>query len=258
VQTRSYFRFEYFVLLLLLALGASSAFAAQELKVGFIEGRGDDAAIQADAFSNAGVEYEVIGEADYNLDHLLKFDVIAVGVVAYDQNEGLMANFKVVKEYVQNGGYLVTLDFQQDSTWDKDFLPHSLTLFDDDLEEAAGVEIVDHPIWHTPNEITEDHFIGWGAGDFTADGPHEANPPWQPLIISSSWPIVVGAEAGNGYVVFNSLQVLQALGRTGSEKVAEVLQNLLFWRGPLATRVHVKGKLTATWGSIKAKSTRRS
>lgn len=252
MQIRSYFRVQCFIASLFLVLGTSLAFAAQELKVGFIEGRGDDAAIQEQALTNAAIEYEIIGKEDYNLGHLLQFDVIGVGVLSYDQNEDLKENFEVVKEYVEKGGYLVTLDFQQDSTWDKDFLPHPIELLDDDLEEAAGVEIIDHPIWHTPYEITEEHFIGWGAGDFTADGPHEVKAPWEPLLISSNWPIVAGAEAGKGYVVFNSLQVLQALGRTGNEKIAEVMHNLLFWRGPLAVHVYAKGGLTTTWGSIKA------
>jgi len=236
---------------LLLILGTGLTFAAQELKVGFVGGRGIDAEVEAQAFLNAGVEYEVLTAADYQLERLLQFDVIGVGVIAYDQNEDLKANFKVLKEYIENGGYLVTLDFQQDSTWDKAFLPHSLELFDDDLEEAAGVEIQDHPIWHTPNEITPDHFIGWGADDFMSDGPHEAKPPWEALIISAGWSIVVGAPASSGYVVFSSLSTLQALGRTGNEVVAEVMENLLFWRGPLA--VDAKGKLTSVWGGIKAR-----
>jgi len=233
----------------LLFLWTSSGFAQEQLRVGFIEGRGDDAAIQVQAMQTAGVEYEVIGAADYNLSRLRNFDVIGVGVVAYDQNEDLMANYKVVKDYINSGGYLVTLDFQQDSTWDNDFLPYPLALFDDDLEEAAGAEIVDHPIWHFPNEITLEHFIGWGAGDFTADGPHEADPPWQPLLISGGWTVVLGANAGAGYVVFNSLQILQALGRTGNEKIIEVMHNMLFWRGPLA--VEARDKLATTWGNIR-------
>ena len=233
----------------LLFLWTNSGFAQDQLNVGFIEGRGDDAAVQAQALESAGIQYDVIGAADYNLSRLKNFDVIGVGVVAYDQNEDLMANYKVVKEYITSGGYLMTLDFQQDSTWDKGFLPHPLTLFDDDLNEDAGVEIVDHPIWHTPNEITMEHFIGWGAEDFMADGPHEANPPWQPLLISGGWSIVMGADAGSGYVVFSSLQTLQALGRTGNEKIIEVMHNMLFWHGPLA--VEARDKLTTTWGNIR-------
>ena len=252
----SYYHIPYVVLLFLLVLVTSSVFAAQDLKVGFIEGRGDDAAIQEQALQIAGIEYEVIGETDYNLDYLLKFDVIGAGVVAYDQNEGLKNNFKVVKEYIQKGGYFVTLDFQQDATWDKDFLPHPVELFDDDLADNPGVEIADHPIWHNPNEITEEHFVGWGQNDFVSDGPHEAKPPWEPLLIAGGWPIVMGAQAGAGYVVFSSLEILQALGRTNNEKIAEVIQNLLFWCGPLA--VDAEGKLTSTWGNIKTRSTEGS
>ena len=228
-----------------LFLKAESAFTAQELTVGFIEGRGVDAEVEQQAFETAEVEYEVIGEGDYQLANLMEFDVIAVGVVAYDQNEGLKANFKVLNEYVEKGGYLVTVDFQQDSTWDKKFLPHPLFLFDDDLDEGAGVEIIDAPIWHEPNEIEDKHFIGWGAGDF------EVEKPWQPLLLAggSDWPVVVGAEAGGGYVVFNSLQILQALGRAGNEVVAEVLHNFLFWHGPIAVRA--EGKLATTWAKLK-------
>lgn len=249
MQMGLYFRIGSFILCLLLTLGTGAVLAAQELKVGFIEGRGDDAAIQEQAFTTAEIEYDIIGAADYNLNRLSEFDVIGIGVVSYDQNEDLKNNYKVLNEYVQSGGYLVTLDFQQDSTWNKNFLPHPLELFDDDIAEPVGVEIIDHPIWHTPFEITEEHFVGWGAGDFMSDGCHEASAPWQPLLISGGWHIVIEAEAGGGIVVFSSLETLQSLGRTGNEKVAEVMHNLLFWHGPLA--VNSENKLTTTWGQIK-------
>jgi hypothetical protein len=236
---------------IILLITVEPAFTAQELKVGFIEGRGDDAAFEQQAFEAAEVEYEVISEQDYQLANLLEFDVIAVGVVAYDQNEGLKANFELLKEYIERGGYLVTADFQQDSTWDAKFFPHPLKLFDDDLDEGAGVKIIDAPLWHKPNEIKDEHFIGWGAGDFMADGPHEVKKPWEPLLLAggNDWPVVVGAKAGRGYVVFNSLQILQALGRTGNELIAEVFQNFLFWRGPMAVRA--EGKIAATWAELK-------
>jgi hypothetical protein len=59
----------------------------------------------------------------------------------------------------------------------------------------------------------------------------------------------VGADAGSGYVVFSSLQTLQALGRTGNEKIIEVMHNMLFWHGPLA--VNYRDKLTTTWGNVR-------
>ena len=121
--------------LTLLFLVAQSALAAQELKVGFIQGRGNDAQVEEKAFKNAKIEFEVIDKGDYKIDKLLTYDVIAVGVVAYDKNEPLKENFKLVNQYVEAGGYLVTVDFQQDATWKKEFLPHPLQLLDPDLDD---------------------------------------------------------------------------------------------------------------------------
>ena len=229
-----------------------SAFSAQELKVGFVQGRGNDAQVEEQAFKNAEIEFEVLEKGDYKIDTLLKYDVIAVGVVAYDKNEPLKENFKVVNEYVEKGGYLVTVDFQQDSTWNKNFLPHPLALLDPDLDDNVGVILADHDIFKKPNALTDKHFGGgWGVGDFMADGPHEAPKPWKPLITDkqNKWPLVVWAKAGKGDVVFNSLQILQSLGRTGKKEVSEVLHNFLFWRGPRV--VDAKGKLATTWSVLK-------
>ncbi|MHC4433667.1 MAG: hypothetical protein ACYTBS_17645, partial [Planctomycetota bacterium] len=107
-------------------VGTESAFTAQEVKVGFIPGRGSDATVEEQALALAEIEYEKIGKGDYTLDRLLEFDVIGVGVTAYDGDEDLRANHNVLNEYVRNGGYLVTIDFQQDSSWNQDFLPHPL------------------------------------------------------------------------------------------------------------------------------------
>ncbi len=233
------------VLAITMFVGTESAFTAQELKVGFIPGGGTDATGEDQAFEQAEIGFERIEKDDYNLNRLLEFDVIGVGVVAYDQNEDLMANFQLLKEYVENGGYLVTLDFQQDSSWNQNYLPHPIALLDPDLDDDVGVILADHEIFNTPNEITEEHFGAgiWGADDFMADGPQEAGPPWEPLVTDrqNNWPIVVGAPAGKGYIVFSSLQILQSLGNLGNNEVAEVLQNFLFWRGRGGPRVKAFG-----------------
>ena len=189
-----------------------SAFSAQELKVGFVQGRGNDALVEEQAFKNAKIEFEIIDKGDYKIDTLLEYDVIAVGVVAYDKNEPFKENFKIVNKYVEKGGYLVTVDFQQDSTWNKNFLPHPLVLLDPDLEDNVGVILADHDIFKKPNALTDEHFGGWGGGDFMADAPHEAPNPWKPLVTDkqNKWPLVVWAKAGKGDVVFNSLQFLQS------------------------------------------------
>jgi hypothetical protein len=226
-------------------VGTESAFTAQELRVGFIPGRGSDAALEEQAFELAEIEFEKIEKGDYTLGRLLEFDVIGIGVTAYDGNEDLKANFNVLKEYVENGGYLVTIDFQQDSSWNQNFLPHPIALLDPDLDDDVGVVLAIHDIFNIPNKITEEHFgTGiWGGGDFMADGPQEVGPPWEPLVTDkqNNWVLVAGAPAGKGYVVFSSLQILQSLGNLGNNEVVEVLQNFLFWRGPLGPRVKALG-----------------
>jgi len=238
---------------LAVAMLASSAYA-QDLNVGFITGRGDDALVEEAAWVAAGIEKTDLGAGDFGAANLATYDVIAVGVVAYDQNTDLKDNFEALKEYAEAGGYLLTIDFQQDNSWNADFLPHSLTLFDDDLDIGAGAEIQDHPMWNSPNTITQDHFADgiWPAGDFMADGPHESPGAWEPLLLAggSSWPVIVGAEAGSGYVVFNSIQVLQALGRGGVDEVREVMENMILWRG--VRDVQARGKLATAWGAVKS------
>ena len=242
--------FASFLFLTLLAFSVYS----QDLNIGFITGRGDDALVEEAAWELVGIEKTNLGAGDFGAANLSTYDVIAIGVVAFDQNQDLKDNFEALKEYAEAGGYLLTIDFQQDSTWIPDYFPHSLTLFDDDLDADGLSEVVDHPIWHTPNTITDDHFAAaaWGAGDFMADGPQDAPGAWEPLLLAgpSSWPVMVGAEAGSGVVVFNSIQVLQSVGRAASEQAIEVMENLLLWRGP--RDVEARGKLTTAWGAVKS------
>jgi len=239
--------------------GTQSASAVQDVKVGFIPG--SDLTLEESALKLAEIEYELLSRDDYTLNRLLEFDVIGIGSTAYDSNADLKANFELLKEYVERGGYLVTLDFQQDSSWNTDFLPYPLTLLDPDLEDDVGVILADHEIFHYPNEITEDHFGAgiWGAGDFMADGPEQISAPWEALVTDrqNNWPIVVGAPAGKGYVVLNSLQMLQSVANFGNNEVIEVLQNFLFWRGPIGSRVKAYGPnpkdgvtLNQTWVTL--------
>jgi len=238
-----------FLIVFIMLFTSSLTFPAQKLKVGFIQGGGVDAPLAEQGFKNAGIEYETIEKDNYVLQWLLKYDVIAIGVVAYDQNEDLKANYKIVNEYVKAGGYLVTADYQQDGTWKEDYLPQPIKLVDDDIPDNTPVKIIDHPIWNTPNKITKEHFQNWGADDFAADVAKEVKGAWKAVLIGNDFPIVSVTQSASGVVVFSSLQVLQALGRSGNMKIAEVLQNLLFWRGPLS--VSPKDKASTTWAKLK-------
>ena len=110
---------------------------------------------------------------------------------------------------------MVTVDFQQDSTWQKDFLLHPLVLIDPDLEDNVGVTLAGHDIFKKTNKLTDKHFGGgWGIGDLTAPKP------WVLLVVDKQdkRPLVVWAKATKGDVVFDSLQILQSLGRANKKR----------------------------------------
>ena len=81
-----------------LFVGTETAFTAQELRVGFIPGRGDDATVEEQAFELAGIEYETIGTGDYTLGRLLEFDSSRQSAVVEIGNEivtGPVSRFRI-------------------------------------------------------------------------------------------------------------------------------------------------------------------
>ena len=206
------------------------------------------------------VKYTIIEKEDHKQDILSKFDVIAIGVVAYDTNEDLKNNFKEILRYVENGGYVFTLDYQQDSTWRPEFTPYPLTLTDSDIkDDPPDVSLVDYPIWKTPNKITLQDFANWsqggqGAEEFAADGPE--NVPennWIVLLKAGSqmWPTVLLAEYGRGAYVFSALELSQVVTeeKKGKEGAIRIIQNFIAYYEVL--NVSAKGKIAFTWGRIK-------
>ncbi|MDA1190568.1 MAG: hypothetical protein O3A46_02665 [Candidatus Poribacteria bacterium] len=235
----------------LYALMAGSV-VAQDLNIGYVTGRGADAPFEVAAWDSSGLEYTEIAGADFNAATLNEFDVIGVGVVSYDQHQDLKDNANLLVDYVENGGYLVTLDFQQDSTWNSAYMPHNnLKLVDPDIDPGVPIELADHSIWKTPFTITEDHFTAasWAAGDFIADGPADAPPGWEALLTAGVQPAVQGTSFGTGYAVFSALQLMQQHGKAPNDMVKEVMHNFLLWRGPRA--VSPSGKAAVSWGSLK-------
>ncbi len=221
--------------MIMLLFALISTINATEIKIGFIPGVGQWAGNEDVAFERAGIKYETIGENDYTLSNLSKYNVIGVDALAYDSNPDLKTNYQVVKQYIQNGGYLVFLDYQQDSTWKAEYLPYSLTLFDDDIVNSQEATLTDHPLFDFPNEITaETHFAAnlWGANRYFADGAHEASSPWKVLVkdVASGWAMVVGADYGSGYVIFSGLRTLESVSDADTQEVVEFLQNLLLWK----------------------------
>ena len=173
-----------FRFLLLFILVSSLNVTAQEFKIGLIPGSGNESGDEEEAFKSAGIVYEVIDGNGYTIENLSQYNVIGVDVIAYDGNADLKANYSIVNQYVHDGGYLVTLDYQQDSTWKTQYLPYPLTLHDDDITNSREAKLYEHPLLNWPNKITVDNFKDglWGQYGYFADGPHEAGSQWDVIV----------------------------------------------------------------------------
>ncbi len=77
---------------------------AAGLKVGYIEGAGDDF---ANALRRLGVDVEVIGQRELESGDLNRFDTIVLGVRVYEVRPDVVANNARLLEYVNRGGTLI-------------------------------------------------------------------------------------------------------------------------------------------------------
>lgn len=132
-------------------------------RIGYIPGAGDE--VQA-CLSQLG--YEVITLTDNMLakENLAQFDAIITGVRAYNTNDKLPSFKQKLMEYVNNGGNLI-VQYNTNSwagPFSSDIGPYKFKITRNRItDEDAKVNFVlpAHPIFNTPNKITEKDFEGW-------------------------------------------------------------------------------------------------
>ena len=132
-------------------------------RIGYIPGAGDE--VQA-CLSQLG--YEVVTLTDDKLasENLSQFDAILTGVRAYNTNEKLPSFKQKLMEYVNNGGNLIVQ--YNTNSWagplSSDIGPYKFKITRNRItDETAKVNFLlpNHPVFNTPNKITEKDFEGW-------------------------------------------------------------------------------------------------
>lgn len=132
-------------------------------RIGYIPGAGDEV---APSLSQLG--YEVITLTDDMLakESLSQFDAIVTGVRAYNTNEKLASFKPKLMEYVNNGGNLI-VQYNTNSfvgPFKADIGPYPFKITRDritDEEAKVVMELPNHPVFNTPNKITDKDFEGW-------------------------------------------------------------------------------------------------
>ncbi len=127
------------------------------VKVGYIMGSGDRV---QDAIRQMGFNVETISESELASGDLSRFDVIVVGIRAYQVRPDVVANNTRLLDFARSGGTLV-VQYQLPSY--ALLAPFTTQMGPRVVDENAAVTLTDakHAIFNSPNKITQADFEGW-------------------------------------------------------------------------------------------------
>jgi LmbE family N-acetylglucosaminyl deacetylase len=131
-------------------------------KIGYIEGAGD---YVDDILNLAGLDVDRVSESAMSSSaYLSQYDVIVLGVRAFNTQKKISAWMPVLLKYVENGGTLLVQYNTNQNLLTSQYGPYPFTISRDRVtEEDAEVTFTDpsSALMHFPNEITKKDFDGW-------------------------------------------------------------------------------------------------
>ena len=185
-------------------------------KIAYIMGAGDDI---PGSLAQIGYEAVLLEVKDINEQNLAKFDVVIMGIRAYNTVERLSVLQPLLYKFVENGGTMIV---QYNNNFDlflEDLAPFKLKLSRDRVtNEDSEVTILqqNHPALNEPNKISAADFKGWiqerglyfpSEWDSKAEAPIACsdageNPKNGGLLV---------AQYGKGYYVYTGLSFFRQL-----------------------------------------------
>jgi len=152
-------------------------------RIGYIAGAGDKV---AQALQQMGFEVDMLDEAAMIPEKLQHYDAIVTGVRAYNTNEWLYEHYKLLMDYVSQGGTLLTQYNTSNfiSATKSNFGPLPFVISRNRItDETSPVEFLqpDHPVLHysrilsfkDPGESSQEGSLiisQWGKGRFVYTG----------------------------------------------------------------------------------------
>jgi LmbE family N-acetylglucosaminyl deacetylase len=132
-------------------------------RIGYIPGAGDE--VQA-CLSQLGYEVTTLTDDKLASENLSQYDAIITGVRAYNTNEKLLSFKQKLMDYVIAGGNLIVQ--YNTNSWagplSSDIGPYKFKITRNRItDEEAKVNFLlpNHPVFNSPNKITEKDFEGW-------------------------------------------------------------------------------------------------
>jgi len=132
------------------------------LRVGYVMGSGDDG---AEVLRGLGAQVELVDEEGVRRGDYQGYDVVVLGVRAYETRPDLVASNELLLDYTRAGGTVV-VQYNKYEFPAGGFAPYPVAMrrpHDRVVDETAPVTILDEraPLFQEPNLITSDDFEGW-------------------------------------------------------------------------------------------------
>lgn len=132
------------------------------LRVGYVMGSGDDGFA---AIRELGVDARLLGPPDLREGDLSRFDVLVLGVRAYETRPDLQAVNERVLDFARAGG-TVLVQYNKYEFPRGDYAPFPVEMsrpHDRVTDESSPWRFIhpDNPVFHSPNEIGPEDFEGW-------------------------------------------------------------------------------------------------
>jgi len=206
---------------------------ASGVKVGYVMGVGDKV---PEAIQQLGAEVRMIDADMLASGDLSQFDVVMLGVRAYERRQDLRANNQRLLDYAAAGGTVV-VQYQRTEFNEAQYGPYpAKTTADRVTDENAPIEILvpGHPLFTTPNRIGPDAWRGWvqERGTYFMG---ERDPRYVDLVRSqdpfpynagSKTGILVEARVGKGRWIYTGLGLWRQLP-AGTDGAYRLLANLI-------------------------------
>jgi LmbE family N-acetylglucosaminyl deacetylase len=128
-------------------------------KVGYIEGSGDQV---SEAIKEMGFDIETIGPDELARGDLSRFDVVVIGIRAFQVRPDVVAYNSRLLDYARQGGTLI-VQYQLPQYTQQIYTPFPAQQGPRVVDENAQVTILkpEHSIFNFPNKITAADFEGW-------------------------------------------------------------------------------------------------
>ena len=157
----------------------------EKLKVGYVSSGFD----HIDQYlRQAGVDVVHLDAKDIQYGDLSQYDTIVLGIRAYGFRAELIPSNQRLLSYVKNGGNLVVQYHKPEDKWSPELAPYPIKIGTPLIEwrvtdENSKVTMLtpDHPMFHTPNKITDKDWDNW-IQDRSAYNPSEWGKEYTELI----------------------------------------------------------------------------